>query len=178
MRFYFLRAQYRSPQEFSEDLLIESQTTFKKISEFIKDTKPEPIDKNLINLFEECMGDDLNTPKLIGEIFLQINNSTTLDQLIQNDLKATVRFIFHTLGFTFLKEEIEQLSNEKLVSYFDNYGIVFESIEQAMNEYIRIREQHRTNQEYEVADVMRNSLTKIGIKIEDGKKDGWSWNNN
>jgi cysteinyl-tRNA synthetase len=30
MRFYFLRAQYRSPQEFTEDLLIESRTTFKK----------------------------------------------------------------------------------------------------------------------------------------------------
>ena len=178
MRFYFLRAQYRSPQEFSEDLLIESQTTFKKISEFIKDTKPEPIDKNLINLFEECMGDDLNTPKLIGEIFLQINNSTNLDKLIQNDLKATIRFIFHTLGFTFLKAETEQLSDEKLVNYFDNYGIIFESIEQAMNEYIIIREQHRTNQEYEIADVMRDSLLKIGIKIEDGKKDGWSWNNN
>ena len=98
--------------------------------------------------------------------------------LIQNDLKATIRYIFHTLGFTFLKAETEQLSDEKLANYFVNYGIIFESIEQAMNEYIIIREQHRTNEEYEIADVMRDSLLKIGIKIEDGKKDGWSWNNN
>ena len=124
------------------------------------------------------MGDDLNTPKLIGEIFLQIKYSASLDQLIQNNLKATIRFIFHTLGFTFLKIESKKISDENLVNYFDNYGIVFESIEQAMNEYITIREQHRNNEDYEVADVMRNNLLKIGIKIEDGKKDGWSWNIN
>ena len=52
MRFYFLRAQYRSPQEFTEDLLIESRTTFKKISEFVEESKSAPIDKNLLNIFE------------------------------------------------------------------------------------------------------------------------------
>ena len=79
MRFYFLRAQYRSPQEFTEDLLIESRTTFKKISEFVEDSKSAHIDKNLLHIFEACMGDDLNTPKLIGEIFIQINQSLTLE---------------------------------------------------------------------------------------------------
>ena len=47
-----------------------------------------------------------------------------------------------------------------------------------MSEYIKIREQYRAEQEYEIADDMRNQILEIGIKIEDGKKDGWSWNNN
>jgi|GEM_PF-6295616 len=106
MRFYFLRAQYRSPQEFTEDLLIESRTTFKKISEFVEDSKSAPIDKNLLNIFEACMGDDLNTPKLIGEIFIQINQSLTLEEEELQNLRSTVRFIFDILGFTFTKVKI------------------------------------------------------------------------
>ena len=178
MRFYFLRAQYRSPQEFSEELLIESETTFKKISEFVKETKAEPLDKNLMNLFEDCLGDDLNTPKLIGEIFAQINQAVSLSESALNNLKATIRYIFVILGFTFIKIEKQKLSEEELTKYFEQYEIVYTSTEQAMNEYIKIREQYRAEQEYEIADNMRNNLLEIGIKIEDGKNDGWSWNNN
>ena len=178
MRFYFLRAQYRSPQEFTEDLLIESRTTFKKISEFVEDSKSAPIDKNLLNIFEACMGDDLNTPKLIGEIFIQINQSLTLEEEELQNLRSTVRFIFDILGFTFTKGENKKLPKDKLIKFFEEYKIIFESIEQAMSEFINIREKYRLEREYKIADEMRNKLLEIGIKIEDGKKDGWSWNNN
>ena len=70
------------------------------------------------------------------------------------------------------------MSEEELTKYFEQYEIVYTSTEQAMNEYIKIREQYRAEQEYEIADNMRNNLLEIGIKIEDGKNDGWSWNNN
>ena len=178
MRFYFLRAQYRSPQEFTEDLLIESRTTFKKISEFVEDSKSAPIDKNLLHIFEACMGDDLNTPKLIGEIFIQINQSLTLEEEELQNLRSTVRFIFDILGFTFTKGENEKLHKDKLIKFFEEYKIIFETIEQAMSEFINIREKYRLEREYKIADEMRNKLLEIGIKIEDGKKDGWSWNNN
>jgi cysteinyl-tRNA synthetase len=178
MRFYFLRAQYRSPQEFTEDLLIESRTTFKKISEFVEESKSAPIDKNLLNIFEACMGDDLNTPKLIGEIFIQINQSVTLEEEELQNLRSTVRFIFDILGFTFTKVENEKLPKDKLIKFFEEYKIIFETIEQAMGEFISIREKYRLEREYKIADEMRNKLLEIGIKIEDGKKDGWSWNNN
>jgi len=178
MRFYFLRAQYRSPQEFTEDLLIESRTTFKKISEFVEESKSAPIDKNLLHIFEACIGDDLNTPKLIGEIFIQINQSLTLEEEELQNLRSTVRFIFDILGFTFTKGENKKLPKDKLIKFFEEYKIIFESIEQAMSEFINIREKYRLEREYKIADEMRNKLLEIGIKIEDGKKDGWSWNNN
>ena len=178
MRFYFLRAQYRSPQEFTEDLLIESRTTFKKISEFVEESKSAPIDKNLLDIFEACMGDDLNTPKLIGEIFIQINHSVTLEEEELQNLRSTVRFIFDILGFTFTKVENEKLPKDKLIKFFEEYKIIFETIEQAMGEFISIREKYRLEREYKIADEMRNKLLEIGIKIEDGKKDGWSWNDN
>ena len=131
-----------------------------------------------MNLFEDCLGDDLNTPKLIGEIFAQINQAVSLSESTLNNLKATIRYIFVILGFTFIKIEKQKLSEEELTKYFEQYEIVYTSTEQAMNEYIKIREQYRAEQEYEIADNMRNNLLEIGIKIEDGKNDGWSWNNN
>ena len=144
----------------------------------MEESKPDPIDKNLLNIFEVCMEDDLNTPKLIGEIFIQINQSLTLEEEELQNLRSTVRFIFDILGFTFIKVENEKLPKDKLIKFFEEYKIIFETIEQAMSEFINIREEYRIEREYKIADEMRNKLLEIGIKIEDGKKDGWSWNNN
>ena len=177
LRFYFLRAQYRSPQEFSEELLQESKTTLNKISDFVEGVEPKPEEEQLINLFKDCMNDDLNTPKLIGEIFTQINNSTNLEQITQDKLKSTLRYIFEILGFTFIKGITEVVPVERLIQFFDKFEIDFESVEQAMSEYLTIRERYRSDKNYEIADEMRNKALEVGIKIEDGNKDGWSWNN-
>jgi cysteinyl-tRNA synthetase len=173
-----LRAQYRSPQEFSEELLIESKTTFKKISDFVIDSKPQPKNDELLSLFEECMNDDLNTPKLIGEIFTQMNNVTNLENGMLDDIKATVKYIFEILGFTFKKNVTKKVSIEDMEKFFNQYEIIFDSVEQAMSEFLKIREKHRVEKNYQIADEMRTNVLEIGIKIEDGNKDGWSWNNN
>ena len=55
IRYFFLRANYRKPQEFSENLLEESHKTFNNLISFVGDAHPEPTDKHLLKLFEECM---------------------------------------------------------------------------------------------------------------------------
>ena len=42
LRYFFLRANYRKPQEFSEALLDESKATFKNIENLIKSSEPSP----------------------------------------------------------------------------------------------------------------------------------------
>ena len=37
---------------------------------------------------------------------------------------------------------------------------------------------YQVEKNYQIADEMRTNVLEIGIKIEDGNKDGWSWNNN
>src|SRR6056300_162618 len=130
MRFYFLRAQYRSPQEF------------------------------------------------IGEVFTQINNAASLDEKMLGDLKSTLRYIFQILGFTFEKTSTKRVSIDEIKIFFEGYGVSFTSVEQAMNDFLVIRETYRSNQKYEIADNMRTDALNIGIKIEDGNDNGWSWNNN
>ena len=80
VRFFFLRAHYRSPQEFSEQLLKETKKTLSNLAEFTKGVVGEPSDNDTVDTFMNCMNDDMNTPKFLGEIFEKIKDSNNLDQ--------------------------------------------------------------------------------------------------
>ena len=177
VRFFFLRAHYRSPQEFSQDLLEESKKTLNNIREYTKDIKSEPVDSKVLEIFKACMNDDMNTPKLLGEIFQMIKESNNLEDYKENQRKQTVKFIFEILGFQ-LKMSDKSIKDEKLLSeFFLEYDIKFTEIDTAMNEFTSIRNKLRNEKKYGEADEMRDSILKIGIVINDGENVGWYWKN-
>ncbi len=177
VRFFFLRAHYRSPQEFSQDLLEESKKTLNNIREYTKDTESDPVDPKVLEIFESCMNDDMNTPKLLGEIFQMIKESNNLKDLEENQRKQTIKYIFEILGFQ-LKLADQSIVDEKLLSeFFSMYDIKFTEIDTAMNEFISIRNKLRNEKKYVEADEMRDSILKIGIVINDGENVGWYWKN-
>ena len=177
VRFFFLRAHYRSPQEFSQDLLEESKKTLNNIREYTKDTESDPVDPKVLEIFEACMNDDMNTPKLLGEIFQMIKESNNLKDLEENQRKQTIKYIFEILGFQ-LKLADQSIKDEKLLSeFFSMYDIKFTEIDTAMNDFISIRNKLRNEKKYGEADEMRDSILKIGIVINDGENVGWYWKN-
>ena len=177
VRFFFLRAHYRSPQEFSQDLLEESKKTLNNIREYTKGTESDPVDPKVLEIFEACMNDDMNTPKLLGEIFQMIKESNNLKDLEENQRKQTIKYIFEILGFK-LKLADQSIKDEKLLSeFFLMYDIKFTEIDTAMNEFISIRNKLRNEKKYGEADEMRDSILKIGIVINDGENVGWYWKN-
>ena len=177
VRFFFLRAHYRSPQEFSQDLLEESKKTLNNIREYTKGTESDPVDPKVLEIFEACMNDDMNTPKLLGEIFQMIKESNNLKDLEENQRKQTIKYIFEILGFQ-LKLSDQSIKDEKLLSeFFSMYDIKFIEIDTAMNEFISIRNKLRNEKKYGEADEMRDSILKIGIVINDGENVGWYWKN-
>ena len=177
VRFFFLRAHYRSPQEFSQDLLEESKKTLNNIREYTKGTESDPVDPKVLEIFEACMNDDMNTPKLLGEIFQMIKESNNLKDLEGNQRKQTIKYIFEILGFQ-LKLSDQSIKDEKLLSeFFSKYDIKFTEIDKAMNEFISIRNKLRNEKKYGEADEMRDSILKIGIVINDGENVGWYWKN-
>ena len=177
VRFFFLRAHYRSPQEFSQDLLEESKKTLNNIREYTKGTESDPVDPKVLEIFEACMNDDMNTPKLLGEIFQMINESNNLKDLEGNQRKQTIKYIFEILGFQ-LKLTDQSIKDEKLLSeFFLMYDIKFTEIDTAMNDFISIRNKLRNEKKYGEADEMRDSILKIGIVINDGENVGWYWKN-
>ena len=177
VRFFFLRSQYRSPQEFSEELLKESESTLNKLIDFTENEEAAPKNDHLLKIFEDSMNEDLNTPKLIGEIFKVINESDDLDKKELEDLKSTIKYIFKILGFNFLKEQKQKNTDEDLINFFKKYEIKFSNIDDSINEFIEKRENLRKKKEYKAADEMRESILELGISIEDGTENGWSWKN-
>ncbi len=177
VRFFFLRAHYRSPQEFSQDLLEESKKTLNNIREYTKGTESDPVDPKVLEIFEACMNDDMNTPKLLGEIFQMIKESNNLNDFEGNQRKQTIKYIFEILGFH-LKLTDQSNKDEKLLSeFFSMYDIKFTEINTAMNDFISIRNKLRNEKKYGEADEMRDSILKIGIVINDGENVGWYWKN-
>ena len=177
VRFFFLRAHYRSPQEFSQDLLEESKKTLNNIREYTKGTDSDPVDPKVLEIFEACMNDDMNTPKLLGEIFQMIKESNNLNDFEGNQRKQTIKYIFEILGFKF-KFTDQSNKDEKLLSeFFSMYDIKFTEIDTAMNDFISIRNKLRNEKKYGEADEMRDSILKIGIVINDGENVGWYWKN-
>jgi len=177
VRFFFLRAHYRSPQEFSQDLLEESKKTLNNIREYTKGTESDPVDPKVLEIFEACMNDDMNTPKLLGEIFQMIKESNNLKDLEENQRKKTIKYIFEILGFQ-LKLADQSIKDEKLLSeFFLEYDIKFTEIDTAMSEFTSIRNKLRNEKKYGEADEMRDSILKIGIVINDGENVGWYWKN-
>ena len=177
VRFFFLRAHYRSPQEFSQDLLEESKKTLNNIREYTKGTESDPVDPKVLEIFEACMNDDMNTPKLLGEIFQMIKESNNLKDLEGNQRKQTIKYIFEILGFQF-KLADQSIKDKKLLSeFFSKYDIKFTEIDTAMNDFISIRNKLRNEKKYGEADEMRDSILKIGIVINDGENVGWYWKN-
>ena len=177
VRFFFLRAHYRSPQEFSQDLLEESKKTLNNIREYTKGIKSEPVDSKVLEIFKACMNDDMNTPKLLGEIFQMIKESNNLEGYEEDQRRQTVKFIFEILGFQ-LQMSDKSIKDEKLLSeFFLEYDIKFTEIDTAMNEFISIRNKLRNEKKYGEADEMRDSILKIGIVINDGENVGWYWKN-
>ena len=177
VRFFFLRAHYRSPQEFSQDLLEESKKTLNNIREYTKGTESDPVDPKVLEIFEACMNDDMNTPKLLGEIFQMIKESNNLNDFEGNQRKQTIKYIFEILGFQ-LKLTDQSNKDEKLLSeFFSMYDIKFTEIDTAMNDFISIRNKLRNEKKYGEADEMRDSILKIGIVINDGENVGWYWKN-
>ena len=177
VRFFFLRAHYRSPQEFSEQLLEETKKTLSNLTEFTKDVFAEPNDNDTVDIFVKCMNDDMNTPKLLGEIFEKIKYTNNFDQENTIKIKQTVKFIFEILGFELNTPKQNVVEEKLLLEFFAKYDIQFNDIESAMSEFSHKREDLRLNKKYGEADKMREDLLKIGIVMNDGENVGWYWKN-
>ena len=177
IRFFFLRSHYRKPQEFSEGLLEESKTTFKRIQDFTRSVEANASDLSTIESFKNSMNDDLNTPKFLGEIFEKMNNLSNSSEDEEKNLKETIKFIFEILGFNFDIKENVKINHDEFSKFFNTFQINYENVEQAMEEFLAKREKLRSEKDFNQADFMREKLKEIGLLIKDGDDSAWYWEN-
>jgi cysteinyl-tRNA synthetase len=172
LRLFFVSSHYRSPIDFNQESLKQSEenvkalnTTYLVLKLLLGENieKSSPNDDNIINelkLLEEefckAMDNDLNTPIALSVVLKaskRINDFTTSKPSMVG-VKAAIELIEglnRVLGF---------LSEEKKTKGEDN-------IEKLMEIILRMREKLRDKKEYDLADEIRKQLEEIGIIVED-----------
>ncbi len=163
LKFFIFQAHYRNTLDLSDEALKASEKAYEKI-------KTIPIELNSIMPGNEndcdaelwikncynSLNDDFNSPKLIAEFFNLYKNiqeikskSKSIDSV---NLKKFQEYfsIFYTdiLGFDDEKSEKNQL-------------------DEVLDILLEIRDNERDKKNYEVSDLIRDKLSKLGININD-----------
>lgn len=177
LRFFMLNAHYRSPLNFSRDLMEASKNSLERICngaqrlQFLeKNAQTESMNgqeeqslreaKELyVKKFEEAMDDDFNTADALAVVFELVKFANT--QASEDSSKEYVQGIYRIL-----KE------------FCDVLGLIVEKEEEILDEdvenLIAERQAARKAKNFARADEIRSQLTDMGIILED-TREGVKW---
>lgn len=176
LRFFMLSAHYRSPLNFSDDLMEAAKNGLERIqtalfnldylTDLVKDKEVTIEERELLkkieqlkNKFESAMDDDFNSADAIAVIFeivkianAELNIDTTKEVL--QKVKKMITMLCDILG---LKAEKE-----------------IELLEKEIENFIEERQQARKEKNFKRADEIRDLLKEKGIVLED-TREGVRW---
>ena len=176
LRFFMLSAHYRSPLNFSADLMEASKNGLTRIvtavdnlkhlenatsAEAMTDVEKETFEKTkeFVEGFETAMEDDFNTADAIASIF------------------ELVKFANTTATVESSKEYLKGL-HDLIVKLADVLGLIVEKEEELLAEdiekLIEERQAARKEKNFKRADEIRNELLEKGIILED-TREGVKW---
>ena len=176
LRFFMLSAHYRSPLNFSAELMEASRnglerilTGVERLNDLLSSASEKELSgeekKNLetkaelVKKFEAAMDDDFNTADAISAVFelVKLSNSTISEESAKAYLSE-------------LKKEIETLCGV--------LGIITEKKKEALDSeieaMIEARQQARKSKNFALADEIRGKLLDMGIVLED-TREGVKW---
>lgn len=179
LRFFMLSAHYRSPLNFSDELMEAAKNGLDRIltaAEKLRDviaagnynglTDEERADINeagkFVEKFEEAMDDDNNTANAISAVFELVKYSNS--KIDENSSKDFAIALY-----------------EILLRLTDVLGIIVEKEEELqgdeeyIEEMIAKRAEAKKNKDFALADQIRDELDAKGIELED-TREGTKWN--
>lgn len=176
LRFFMLSAQYRSPLNYSEDLMESAKSGLERIrtaGDRLKDLiakanqmemseeEDELLDttKEYVNEFEEAMDDDFNTADAIAAIFDLVKFANT--KLDEESSGGILMAVF---------EKIEKLMGVLGLEF----TVDRDEIDPQIQELIDKRQQARKEKNFALADQIRDELLSQGIELLD-TREGVKW---
>jgi cysteinyl-tRNA synthetase len=178
VRFFILQSQYRGTLDFSNEALQASEKALRRFMEgyewlqaqsFGSDTvsKDEALATQLttwINELEIFMDDDINTAKVVANLFEILPNINALkDKHIAADVVAGAVWASVQTQLKLFVESILGLKVEKGANRQQLNGVVELLIE--------IRKEAKANKDFATSDKIRVQLAEMGIQLKD-EKDG------
>ena len=164
IRLALLSSHYRSPLNWTKDILEQSKNILNKFYLFLEKTKNLNIEGKNVDSFEmdrEILNpilDDLN----LAKVFAYLNKKILEDKYI---LKKEEQF--------FLKKNIKVLGNilgifqKEPSDWFDSQEKKISINEKKIKELIETRNLAREEKDYQLADQIRKELYNMGIEIKD-----------
>lgn len=176
LRFFMLSAHYRSPLNFSDELMEAAKAGLDRIinakkkldyaeqhaegrSFFFDEGEDQNFGAEYLAKFEAAMEDDCNTADAIAAVFEYVRaiNSTI------TDTSSTA---------------LAELAEERLVTMCDVLGIILDKEEEALDaeieQLIQQRQEARKAKDFALADKIRDKITAMGIVLED-TREGVKW---
>jgi cysteinyl-tRNA synthetase len=183
IRFFILQTQYRSTLDFSNEALLAAEKGLKRLWEAyewiqkyeVQSTKYEAKDaaldkkvNGLIAEFAEFMNDDLNTAKVLANMFevVPVINGIKDKHIAADALSSSTI----TLLQQQLKLFVEDIFGLKAVT-----GGEDDKFKAVMDLLIQIRKEAKGRKDFVTSDKIRNELTAIGIQLKDEKDGGMSY---
>jgi cysteinyl-tRNA synthetase len=183
IRFFILQSHYRGTLDFSNEALQASEKALRRLMEAhawlasqqelgnkgaaADKTLDEKVQK-LIGGFAESMDDDLNTAKVLANMFelVPVINSIKDKHIPANALSAaTVQLLQQQLKL--FVEDIFGLTHER--SGDDG------KLEGVLQLLIDIRKEAKDRKDFVTSDKIRNELAELGIQLKDEKDGGMSY---
>jgi len=182
IRFFILQSQYRSTLDFSNDALQGSEKALRRLMEAFEwlqqqqhigstnevDAALDEKVKKLVFDFDSFMNDDLNTAKVIANMFelVPIINSIKDKHIVSGALHTdTVALLKKQLGVYIL--DIFGLQSSRA----DNNN----KLEGVLELLINIRKEAKSRKDFVTSDKIRNELSALGVQLKDEKDGGMSY---
>jgi cysteinyl-tRNA synthetase len=167
VRFFILRAQYRSQLTYSDTHLQDAKFSLGRLYTAIGDVSPSvQIDWTLSfeSRFSEAMNDDLNTPIAVSVLFEMASEVNRSNDLV---LAARLKALAQILGL---------LARTSQAFHKADVGGRAESIdEETIQVLIDARIQAKNDHDFSKADEIRQQLLSLGVVLEDKRGGNTEW---
>ncbi len=159
LRLFFLRAHYRSPIEFSEDLLAAAGVAYQRLFRFMQRAPrtEHNSDPEILGRFAAAMDNDFSTPEALAVVFEAVTEANRLldEGREAGPIVAAAREMAAVLGIQ--TDPQTRHADEEIVD-----GLLAE------------RDRARAERDFARADRLRDELAEMGVTVED-TPDGARW---
>jgi len=173
IRFFILRAHYRSPVNYSDATLDESRqglerlyTALGLLGETIDQTTIQSValDANFVETFNQAMNDDFNTPEAIAVLFNLSTETNKEKDRLQGAAEVSARYVQLACTLKSLANGLGLLERStKEFLQGGNLAMTPEAIEQAIADRIQAKKEKN----FQLSDQIRSDLLAKGIVLED-----------
>ncbi|MEO0065286.1 MAG: hypothetical protein RI983_612 [Bacteroidota bacterium] len=182
VRFFILQSQYRSTLDFSNEALQASEKALRRLMDAyewlmnfngysVEQASDKALDEKvikLVNEFNEFMNDDINTAKVIANMFelVPVINSIKDKHIAENALSRST--------FDLLKKQMQAFIIDIFglqTSKADNN----DKLDGVLQLLINIRKEAKQRKDFVTSDKIRNELAQLGVQLKDEKDGGMSY---